>query len=141
METAELERRLAVRVRDGGPGPVPQLVVDELWVAVVDGSLAGGERLPTSRELAVALNVSPRVIEGAYADLERRGVVATRPGSGTFVSLAPPSEDEHARHQELARLCRDVIRDAAELGFTVDDVLDVVAGHRSVDPEPKEPGR
>jgi GntR family transcriptional regulator len=139
METAELVRRLQARVRGGSAEPVAQLVGDEIWLAVVDGSLESGQRLPTARELAVALGVSPRSIEHAFAELERRGVLATRPGAGSQVSLTRPSEQELARHQELARLCRATAERAAELGFGIDDVLDVLTEFRSVDPAAEEP--
>ena len=142
MQTPELVRRLSDRVHEGGAEPVAQLIVEELWLAVVEGSLEVGQRLPTARELAIALGVSPRSIERAYTELERRGVVVTRPGSGSFVSLTQPSEQDRARHQELAKLCREAVKRATELGFGIEDVLDALAEFRSAAHESstQEPG-
>lgn len=136
MQTSELVQRLQGRIHAGSADPVAHLVVEELWLAVVDGSLETGERLPTTRELAIALGVRPRSIERAYVELERRGVLVTRPGSGSFVSLTQPSEEERSRHRELANLCRDAVQRASQLGFTVDDVLDALAEFRSSGHEP-----
>lgn len=141
MNTPELVQRLAVRVRESAGKPIPQLIVDELWLAVVDGSLEVGCRLPTARELAIELGVSPRSIERAYLDLERRGVVITRPGSGSYISLTQPAESERERHHELARLCRETLQRATDLGFTIDDVLDTLADFRSSVSEPGTPER
>lgn len=131
MQMPELVGRLSDRLREGGPETVGQLIVEELWLAVVDGSLGIGQRLPTARELAIALGVRPRSIERAYAELERRGVVATRPGSGSFVGLTQPSEQERTRHRELARVCREAVQQATALGFGIEDVLDALAELRS----------
>ena len=133
MESNELVRSLAARIHERTGDPVAQVVVEELWLAVVDGSLESGERLPTPRQLAIGLNVSPRSIERAYAELERRGVTMSRAGAGTFVSLAPASEAERARHQEFAVLCRRSVEQAAALGFDIDDLIDALAEFRTAD--------
>jgi GntR family transcriptional regulator len=133
MDANEVMRRLAVRLREGTAEPVAHLVVEDLWLAVVDGSLESGERLPTPRQLAIGLNVSPRSIERAYAELERRGVVVSRAGAGTFVSLAPASESDRARHQQFAALCRATVEQAAELGFSIDELIDALAELRTAD--------
>jgi DNA-binding transcriptional regulator YhcF (GntR family) len=131
MYAAVLLPRLAERLREAGAGPVSRLVVDEIWLAVVEGTLDVGQRLPTTRELAIGLGISPRHIERAYDELERRGVIVTRPGAGTFVSLVPPSEEEHAHHQQFAELCNATVRRAAELGYDVGDLIDALAELRT----------
>lgn len=133
METNDLVQRLTMRLRDSGSDPVAHVVVEELWLAVVDGTLESGERLPTSRQLAIALGVSPRSIARAYAELEQRGVTVSRAGAGTFVSLASPSESDRARHQQFALLCRETVERAAALGFDIDELLDAIAEFRTAD--------
>lgn len=133
MDANELARRLAARLREGSADPVAHVTVEELWLAVVDGSLESGERLPTPRQLAIELNVSPRSIERAYAELERRGVTVSRAGAGTFVSLAPASESDRARHQQFATLCRNAVEQAAALGFDIDELIDALAEFRTAD--------
>jgi GntR family transcriptional regulator len=131
MENTALVTRLADRLRDGGPEPVAHLVVEELWLAVVDGSLDSGERLPTARQLAIALNVSPRSIERAYDELERRGVMVTRPGAGAFVSLQTASPEALQRHRRLAEVCRGAIEQAESLGFDIDQLIDALGEYRT----------
>jgi GntR family transcriptional regulator len=141
MTTDSLVSRLEAQVRAGGAKTVSQLVVEELWLAVVDGSLESGDRLPTPRQLAIALNVSPRTIERAYEELERRGVTAARPGAGMVVSLRTPSAEDLQKHQQFAQLCRDAVRHAAELGFDVDHLIEALREYRadSQDPPGTEP--
>lgn len=142
METRELVARLQARVRSGESEPMAQLIVEDLWLAVVDGSLDVGERLPTVRQLAIGLGVSPRTVERAYQELERRGVVVTRPGAGSFVSLTQPSAQDRERHQALSRLSHEAVERASELGFGVEDLLEAIADFRTTsdDTRTKEPG-
>lgn len=134
-----ITQRLAVRLAEGTGEPVAHLIVEDIWLAVVEGSLGSGERLPTTRQLAIALGVSPRSVERAYAELERRGVIATHRGEGTFVSLAPSSEAEQTRHREFAALCREAVERAERLGFSVDELLDALAEFRTATREPSSP--
>lgn len=125
--------RLAGRLAPGSGEPLSRQLADSIWLAVVEGVLASGERLPTSRQLSIALGISPRSVERAYQDLEERGVLATRVGEGIFISLQLPSETELERHQKFAELCRETFARARDLGFNVDDLIDAFAEFRSVE--------
>jgi GntR family transcriptional regulator len=132
MNPHPIVQRLVTRLEEDAARPVACLIIDDIWLAVVDGSLEVGQRLPTARELAVALRVSPRAVQRAYEELERRGVTATRPGEGTYVNLANPSEAELARHRALADLCLETVQRARALGFEVEEVLDSMAEYRGL---------
>lgn len=121
------------RLADSRGEPASQVIADELWFRVVSGELESGERLPTPRELAVALGLNPRSVGRAYRALQDRGVVVTRAGEGTFVSLHPPREQELERSRAFAELCQQAYDRAVELGFGVDDLLDALAEYRSAD--------
>jgi GntR family transcriptional regulator/MocR family aminotransferase len=54
--------------------------------AILQGTMRGGERLPSTRELADQLHVSRTVAVLAYEQLLAEGFVAGRGGSGTYVS-------------------------------------------------------
>lgn len=135
MESShQMMERLADRLAGGIEQPIAHRIVEHIWLSVVEGALDTGKRLPTARQLAVALNVSPRTVERAYRQLEQRGVIATRRGEGTFVSLVLPSEEERARHREFAALCRETVERADALGFDVDDIMDAMADFRGLNP-------
>ncbi|MBG0777807.1 MAG: PLP-dependent aminotransferase family protein [Desulfovibrionaceae bacterium] len=52
---------------------------------VEDGALAPGDRLPSLRRLSRALRASISTVSQAYVELERKGVIESRPRSGFFV--------------------------------------------------------
>jgi len=69
------------------PGPVYAALGDGITALVLDGRIAIETRLPSERELAVALHVSRATITAAYDDLRAAGFLVSRTGSGSFVSV------------------------------------------------------
>ncbi len=134
MSDSVLVHELRGALRRGGEGPLAHRLAEEIWLRVVEGDLRTGARLPTIRHLSIELGVSPRSVERAYASLERRGVAVTRPGEGTFVTLAPPDGEERRRMQALNALCRDAVAKSREMGFTLNDLLDALVDHRETLP-------
>src|SRR5436190_6279567 len=61
-------------------------IAERLADDIRSGLLAPGERLPSERELARAMEVSRASVREALAALQLQGVVETRPGAGTFVT-------------------------------------------------------
>ncbi|QKV78937.1 PLP-dependent aminotransferase family protein [Amycolatopsis sp. Hca4] len=83
--------------RESGEGLRAQLE-RQLRDAICSGRLAGGERLPSSRELARAAGLSRGLVQDCYAQLQAEGYLTSRPGSATRVAAvarrattAPPS--------------------------------------------------
>ncbi len=69
--------------------PLYQQIERYLRENILSGTLAEGTRLPSTRELAQELGVSRITIKNAYAELESDGLLASYPGSGTFVAPLP----------------------------------------------------
>src|SRR5215467_13907205 len=58
--------------------------------AIVDGSLRTGQRIPSTRVLALELGISRMPVLNAYAQLLAEGYFESRVGSGTVVSRSLP---------------------------------------------------
>ena len=69
--------------------PLYQQIETYLQQGIISGSLAADTRLPASRQLARDLGVNRITVENAYAELETKGLVYSRMGSGTYV--LPPN--------------------------------------------------
>jgi GntR family transcriptional regulator len=139
MDPQALVRRLTSRLTTAPGAPLSHLVAEEIWEAVVDGTLDTGTRLPTTRQLAVGLGVSPASVERAYADLEARGVVVSRVGEGRYVSLGGSSVADLERRRALTALCGEIVDRARELGIGIDEVIAELGEYRTVDRHPTTP--
>ena len=67
-------------------GPMFLRIVDALAADVASGRLVRGQRLPTHRALASALEIDLTTVTRAYGEARRRGLLEARVGQGTFVS-------------------------------------------------------
>ncbi len=95
---------------DSSSGVPPYLqLVHQVKQALRLGLLGVGDQLPTVREVVQRLVINPNTVLKAYRELEHEGLVASRPGQGTFVlrSLAATSVASHAAlRRSLARWLR-----------------------------------
>ena len=69
-------------------GPRYRAIADAVAADIGSGSLPPGARLPTHRDLAWRLGVTIGTVSRAYAEVERRGLVAGEIGRGTYVRAA-----------------------------------------------------
>ncbi|MDP9118462.1 MAG: PLP-dependent aminotransferase family protein [Actinomycetota bacterium] len=73
------------------PAPVYSALADGIMALVLDGRIAIETRLPSERELAAALRISRATVTAAYDALRAAGYLASRTGSGSFVTVPPGS--------------------------------------------------
>ncbi|MBN9663589.1 MAG: PLP-dependent aminotransferase family protein [Acidobacteria bacterium] len=64
--------------------------------AILDGRIARGTQLPSSRLLAAELSVSRNTVVNAYAQLLAEGYLEGEAGSGTYVTLRLPDDSLRA---------------------------------------------
>ncbi len=65
---------------------VVDAVADRLRAEIMAGRLAPGSRIPSERELSLALGVNRLTLRAALTRLEALGLITTRHGAGTVVS-------------------------------------------------------
>jgi GntR family transcriptional regulator len=72
---------------DAGSGVSPyQQLVRQVRHALRLGLLQEGDQLPTVKDVVARLAINPNTVLKAYRELEHDGLVAARPGLGTFVT-------------------------------------------------------
>ncbi|WP_350648975.1 PLP-dependent aminotransferase family protein [Pseudomonas sp. HY13-MNA-CIBAN-0226] len=89
-------QRAVIAAIEFQPGvPLVQQIVDQLSVAINQGGLPHGSRLPPIRELSDLMNVGKSTVVDALDRLRAKGLVVSRQGSGHFVhrSSAMPKLD------------------------------------------------
>ncbi len=76
---------LAFQPDRDAPEPIYRQLADYLRGLLTSGRIPAGERLPASRELAVALGLGRNTINLAYQSLVDAGMLVSHVGRGTFV--------------------------------------------------------
>ena len=79
-------RRFRFRLDLQSGVPVYRQIIDQVMGGMAAGKLAGGDQIPTVRQVAVDLAINPNTVVRAYRELEIRGVLETQQGTGTFIS-------------------------------------------------------
>ena len=123
--TKELEQKTLTFTLDSKSGvPYYKQIILQVEMAIADGRLSKGERLPTVRSLAVDLSINPNTVARAYNEMEIRNIVVTQQGSGTFISDKQITIDSIERERILTEITRTYIIKAASYGFTLSEILD-----------------
>jgi len=70
--------------------PMHRLIYDTLLAEIHRGEYRSGDRLPSEIELCKRFQASRITVAKAINSLQHEGLVVRRPGSGSYVQLAPP---------------------------------------------------
>jgi GntR family transcriptional regulator len=106
--------------------PIYRQLVAQIREAVARGQLKPDERLPSVRELSRELVVNPNTVARVYTELERDGVLNTRPGLGVFVAQPRMELTKKVRRERLTGLVDGLLTEAVHLGFAAEDVRTLV---------------
>lgn len=106
--------------------PVYAQIMDQVKSAAASGALQPGEALPGIRPLAEQLRVNRNTVAKAYLELEREGVVETRPGKGCFLRNGQSRFHKAARTEMLLPQIDAVVVQAHNLQIPGDEVQRLV---------------
>jgi GntR family transcriptional regulator len=115
------------------PTPLYEQIAARVRVAVASGDLAPGDALPSVRTLARDLRVNPATVVQAYRDLAMDGFVEIRHGQGTFVQDVPRFMRDEERTAQAEGLVRKLLQDAARLGISAEEILQVLSSEIGVE--------
>jgi DNA-binding transcriptional regulator YhcF (GntR family) len=109
--------------------PIYVQLREQIAAALGRGVLAPGERLPTMREVAVALKIDLNTVQRAYGELERDGLITLERGRGSFVAIAPLPRDARAAaaRQTAERLAAQAAAQARAAGVALEDLAAALA--------------
>ena len=103
---------------DGRPMYVQ--IMEHVKQRIAVGDWPPASKLPSIRELAVALHISVITVKRAYLELERSGVIVTQQGKGSWIS---DSQDLTAvQYQELDNHLERSARLSKILGIRADEL-------------------
>ena len=116
---------IEVQIDPSSTVPPFEQLRSQLEAGIASGELRAGQRLPTVRKLAVDLGLAPNTVARSYRELEQAGLLETNGRQGTRVAHVPPITDRD-RRQRLRETTATYLRDADELGFSPEEIVDEV---------------
>lgn len=101
----------------------------QIEYAIACGDLIPGAQLPTVRQLAETLGVSPVTISQVYQELQKDGLLEARPGRGTYVTetLGVPMRDD--RDRQLEAILDHLAIEGKRMGLDAEQLLERVVAH------------
>src|SRR4051794_18605301 len=99
--------------------PAYRQIIDQGMIGVASGAMRPGDQIPTVRQLAVDLAVTPNTIARAYKEMELRGMIDAQQGIGSFISEKKIPGKQAERQRQLDQIVGDLLARAGAAGFTV----------------------
>ena len=108
--------------------PVYEQIIKQVEEQVLTGILKEGDKLPSVRSLSVKLSINPNTIQKAYTELDRRQLIITVPGKGSFISekaITSPNKFPEVREDKCSALllANKIIRELALAGVTKEEII------------------
>lgn len=102
--------------------PLYEQIIKQVEEQVLTGILKEGDKLPSVRSLSVKLSINPNTIQKAYTELDRRQLIITVPGKGSFIS-EKAIEVVGANSREKMTELNKIIRELALAGVTKEEII------------------
>lgn len=110
--------------------PIYVQIMEQIRQMVASGELKQGDQLPTVRQLATELRVNFNTVARAYRLLDEAGLISTQQGRGTYIWDRPSEETlQQLRKQGLHNLTLHYLSEAARLGYSPEEVAEIIVRH------------
>jgi len=105
--------------------PIYLQIIDSIKQDIFVGKLKAGQKMPSVRELAGTLKVSPNTMQRAYQELDREKITFAKRGMGTYVT-----EKEKTISSLKEEISQKIILNFAEgmnkLGFSNKEMINTL---------------
>lgn len=115
-----------IQISNASYDPIYVQIKNQIKSAIISGSMAAGEQLPSIRYLAKELRVSVITTKRAYDELEAEGFINSVQGRGSYVSL---QNEEFIREEQLRKVeasLLEAIKGAKLAGLSMKDLKEIL---------------
>lgn len=108
--------------------PIYLQVINDIKQKIGLGELKLGEKLPSTRELAVRYKINPNTAVRVYSDMEGEGLCFTKRGLGTFVT---EDKDKYlsVKREMADEYVGEFIYNMRGLGMDINDMIELIKTH------------
>lgn len=100
--------------------PLNEQIVEQTKLMIAQGILIDGDTMPSVRDLSKALLINQSTVQKAYNKLKEEGILLTKKGLGTFVSLDDEIID--VKKEKLEKKLYDIFLKCIFYGISFENI-------------------
>ena len=108
--------------------PIYLQILRHIKRGVVAGVIQNGDELPSRRVLSALLGINPNTIQKAYKALEDEGLIESRAGAKSYMSL-DIDKMEKIRIQLLENDVGSIVSSLKQMGLSKEDAVSLIEKH------------
>lgn len=112
------------QMEDGSP--IYLQIVSFVQRGIVAGTIADGDEMPSRRVLSALIGVNPNTIQKAYRQLEEDGIIESRSGAKSYVTITD-SSTKIIRGQLLSKETAALVQNMKQMGISMEEAISLVA--------------
>ena len=105
--------------------PVYEQLIKQVEDQVLKGIMKEGDKMPSVRSLSMELSTNPNTIQKAYMELDRRGILVSVPGKGSFILAEALKTVGNQSKEKLSNL-KEIVRKLAYAGVSKSEITDMI---------------
>lgn len=105
--------------------PVYEQIVQQIEKYILTGLLSPGEKMPSVRSLSLQMNLNPNTVQRSYAELDRKGVIYSSAGVGTFIADSATDILKQERRKNMTVL-KPFIHDLILSGIQKQEIFEMI---------------
>ena len=105
--------------------PIYLQILEYIKRGAASGRIADGDELPSRRVLSALLGINPNTVQKAFRMLEEQGLIESRSGAKSFMTLGPEQADK-LRAELLEEDMRALVSTLKQAGLTGDQAADLL---------------
>ncbi len=100
--------------------PFHEQIAEQIRLAIASERFRPGDRLESVRGFARQLLVNPNTVAKVYRELERQGLLFTRPGAGVFVAAGATAQCRKSGEKSVRKAMEAALEKALASGMSPD---------------------
>lgn len=105
-------------LNDGSP--IYLQIIRHIKQGIVAGTIADGDEMPSRRMLSALLGVNPNTVQKAYHLLEVEGLVYSRSGAKSYISLTEERIDS-VKQEMVSGVVRELVGTVKRMGVSYEE--------------------
>ncbi|WP_099206168.1 GntR family transcriptional regulator [Scatolibacter rhodanostii] len=105
--------------------PVYEQIVQQVEKYILTGIFSPGEKMPSVRSLSLQMNLNPNTVQRSYTELDRKGLIYSSSGVGTFIADSAPEILYEERRNSMQTL-KPLIQELVIAGITKEEIIKMI---------------